>query len=1182
MRAEDEQVAVVPFAAWAPRSGTRPHLAAVAGFASACAAETTAVRLSVTCPEWTITVDAADGVADLPPVTEGAWLRCAPSGPVVPRPDVVPVAAAAELVVDGDLALHVRCAAPGRLAVVVDRVLDAIAGPGAAPGPRELARLLGEDWAGPLHHPPRPAVLDLVDARVRDTPDAPAVVCGATRLTYADLAAASGELAERLVAAGAGPEVLVALRVGRSSASVVAVLGVLRAGAAYLPVDPALPPERAALLLRTARPALEVTGEDLVVTVVSRPAAPPGPVRAPDPRDLAYVLFTSGSTGAPKGVATERRALDHLVWWYLTRSGSTLDGPVLHFSSLAWDTSTAEILPTLCAGGCVVVATEEHRHDPDALLALVCDEHVARVLLPPQVLGLLAEASLRRGRLPDALVDVASGGERLVLSSVLRRWLGALGGCTVQNHYGPTETQLATAYLAEDPAGAPEVVPIGRGCGDVRLTVLDADGHPAPVGVPGELHIAGSGLARGYLGAPAATAERFVPAPSGPAGARAYRTGDVVCWLPDSTLRFVGRTDDQVKVRGHRVELGEIQAVVESAPGVRRAAVVAVPDGRGSHAAEAFAEAGGESPAAPDPVALRAYLAERLPDYMVPRRVAFVTRIPLNRNGKVDVDALLAGRGGATPTGGADAGNAGGVAEVLARCWAEVLAVDEVPRDADFFALGGDSLAAVHIAAACRARGIRVSPRAVLTARTITALTASVWSGHGGARHLPADTPPDGDFALSPAQAAMLTPDLAGHEHWNQAALFAVAPDVDTGALRAAVDLLVTGHGSLRLRFTAGPGRAVRQHVGPAPSADPLWMVSLAHRDEDELPGLLRRFADAAHRSLDLTTGRLLRVVHVDLGPRRPGRLLVVVHQLAFDMFSWPILTDDLQRLYRELTTGPAAPSCAELTPYQAWVGALARHARTRETEAELAHWLRAAADPGAVPLDRAGADPVRDNVAATSDVVEVVVGAAETAALVRVLRRDLRTGVGEAVLWALTESLAAWSDVDSVRVDVLGHGREEDIADVDLSRTTGWFTSVTPVRVDLEPGPAPRRLAAVRDRWRAVPRGGIGFGAARTFGRPEVARRLRALPDAYVSFDFLGAADLVRGTGVLLGPAAGDIGPFVHPRWRRPNPVEVQGAVSGGELRLTWVYSTALHDRGTVEAAAARQHAALLGLLAA
>jgi amino acid adenylation domain-containing protein/non-ribosomal peptide synthase protein (TIGR01720 family) len=1014
------------------------------------------------------------------------------------------------------------------------------------------------------------------------------VVCGRTSVTYGELADASARLADRLTAAGAGPDVLVAVRLERGPAAVAAVLGVLRAGAAYLPIDPGLPARRGELLVRTAGARLlvgdgETWREPVVLdTATGDPARRVGhgrPVPA-SPGDLAYLLFTSGSTGTPKGVATERRALDHLVEWYLTRSRSAVDGPVLQFSALSWDTSTAEIFPTLCAGGCVVVATEDQRHDPDALLSLLCDEYVARVLLPPQMLSLLAETCLRRGRFPECLVDVAAGGERLVLSPTLRRWLAALDGCTLQNHYGPTETQLVTAYRAEDPATAPDVVPIGGPCGSTRLYVLDADLRPVQVGVHGELYIAGLGLARGYLGQPGATAARFLPDPFGSPGGRMYRSGDVVCWQPDGNLRFVGRTDDQVKVRGHRVELGEVQAAIEALPGVRRAAVAAVPDGRGSNAAEAFVE-----PAGPvDAAALRARLEQTLPGYLLPRRIDVVERIRLNANGKADIAALVAARPAQVSTERPDDAESPGAQDVvatLARCFADVLG-QQVQPDTDFFELGGDSMAAVHIANACRVRGLHVTPRGVLTTRTVTALAATVRTVGSGA----AQTPATGAFPLSPAQAAMLTADLGHHDHWNQAALFEVAPGLDRGALRAAVHLLLAAHGSLRLRFELSGDGAVRQRVGAAPASDPVWTVDLSHCGEVELAARLRRFAETAHRSLDVVAGALLRIVYADLGPNRPGRLLVVVHQLAFDMFSWPILTDDLQRLYRELVAGPGGTDCAEVTPYSVWVDMLARHALAAETEAEVPYWLAAAADPGSVPLDHDVADPVAANVADTGAVVETALGAEETAALLRHVPRVLRSGIGEAVLWALGESVAAWSDRDTVRIDVLGHGREEDIADldqpVDLSRTTGWFTSVTPLRVTRGGGHAADRLAAVRDQWRAVPRGGIGYGASRAFGRAPLVGQLARLPDAHVGFDFVGRAELARPDGLIVGQVPADLGSFVHPRWRRPHLVEVQGAVEGGRLRLTWVYSTALHERASIEAAARRQRDALRQLLAA
>jgi amino acid adenylation domain-containing protein/non-ribosomal peptide synthase protein (TIGR01720 family) len=1190
----DVSVLDVPCAEWAPWSAGagRAELVSrlVRAWAAACVLERGGCEIVIGSGDWQVAFRAVDAREVRGQAVEALRgrefsaadvLRCGLVAEAEGPAAGVPVVSACAAALDGAGVL--RLTSRGRLAdavlgIAAARIADLAAAPDepALPGPRERAVLLSDDWAGPGTGPEPADVVALFTAQARATPAAPAVEFDGTSLTYDELDRLSDRLAARIADAGTGPDELVAICLDRGIDSVIALLAVLKAGGAYVPVDPRLPRLRQERLIQAAGAGLMLVAAEpheprLVVLDGRRPPQVRRPAGAPD--SLAYVLFTSGSTGAPKAVATPRRSLNHLVQWYVSHSGAPVDGRALHFSALSWDTSTAEIFPTLCSGGCVVIATAEQRQDPDALLALLHKRHVERMVLPPQMLNHLAEASAARNLVPDNLLDVAAGGERFVLNPTLRAWLADIG-CTVQNHYGPTETQLVTAYAASAVGDVPEVVPIGRACGDTRLYVLDDDLRPVGVGVSGELHIGGLGVARGYLGQPGATASRFLPDPYGPPGGRIYRSGDVVRWLPDGNLQFLGRSDDQVKVRGHRVELGEIEAQLAAHPAVGRVAVVAVEDGRGSHAVEAFVVPA----AAVDAAVLRAHLVERLPDYMVPARIAVVDDIPLTANGKADVPALTAMRTRTDAVSQAPADGAAYLEGLIARCWAEVLGVDGVGVDQDYYDIGGDSLAAILIANSCRRMGVRVTPRAVLTARTVAALAATVRVGFVGVDDMAAA---DESFQLAPSQAAGWALETPNRDHWNQAALFEVDPSLDVGALRAAIELLVLGHPSLRLAFDLTSGPVPVQRVRDGGTDDALWTVDLSRYDDEEVDRRLRRFATAAQCSLDLAAGSVLRVVHVTLGPQRPGRLLVVVHQLAFDVFSWPVLTGDLVQLYRDVVDGVPDPVRAEPTPFSAWVSTVARHGRSVQAEAELPYWLAAGADPGAVPLDHDTADLAKVNLAATGRAVELALTEQETAGLLRTSPRRLRCGAGEVVLWALGETLAAWSGADSTRVDVLGHGREEDIGDVDLSRTTGWFTTVSPLRLDLggASGTVDRLLAA-REQWRALPCGGVGYGALRTYGVAPGVDRLRAAPDAFVSFDYLGKVSLARPGGFLIRALDADLGAFVDPGWQRPHAIEVQASIVGGRLRLTWVYSTALHDHATIGEQVSRHRDLIRGVL--
>ncbi len=543
-------------------------------------------------------------------------------------------------------------------------------------------------------------------------------------ITYGALAAAASRLAGRLQARGVGRNEPVGCCLGRGIAAIVAQLGILWAGGAYLPLDAGYPADRLALMLQDAgarrvvadralwTEKMGATPEAVTVEIVACETVEATAAEAPDFFDdppeadgdaLAYVLYTSGSTGRPKGVAMPHAALNNLLCWHASALPLP-DGPgtrVAQFAPLSFDVSFQEIFSTLTAGGTLVLVDEATRRDPRGLLRLLTDEKVARLFLPPVMLGALAEAAaeIPEAALPRQLREIIVAGEALRITPAITRFFERLpGSCALHNHYGPTETHVVTACRLEGaPASWPELPTIGQAIDGVEILLLDESGNPAPAGEPGEIFVAGACLAQGYLHDPERTAARFPVDPR--TGARRYRTGDLARRLPNGDLQFLGRADDQVKIRGFRVEPGEIETVLARHPEVRAAAVAVTGEGTRRLVA-------GFVPRVPDAVpsedSLRQWLRATLPDYMLPARFAALPQLPLTSSGKIDrravaalpVFALGAAVGDAAPV----VQNAGAEA-VVAGVWSRLLGREggeTLDPQSSFFDLGGDSLLAIQ------------------------------------------------------------------------------------------------------------------------------------------------------------------------------------------------------------------------------------------------------------------------------------------------------------------------------------------------------------------------------------------------------------------------------------------------------------------------------------------------------
>ncbi|WP_019925197.1 non-ribosomal peptide synthetase [Nocardia sp. BMG111209] len=764
---------------------------------------------------------------------------------------------------------------------------------------------------------PGATVTELFRARAVRTPEAVAVFCGGAEVTYRELDDRSESLARELISRGVGAEVVAAVALPRSVDLIVALLAVWKAGGAYLPIDPAYPSDRVAAVLTDAAPVVvvtdTVTADMLPDTTIAHlhldtlDLAGPGPL-APitaRPDDLAYVMYTSGSTGVPKGVAVTQRNVLNLVsqpW-----SFGPADRVLVH-SSIAFDATTYEIWPALLGGGAVVLATEQ-RSDPLEMVRLIEDRAVTRMFATPALLSALFDlAEALPGDPFRSLTQLISGGAELSPAAVRR----ARAAAAVVHAYGPTEATVFTTMFAADAATErDDAIPIGAALANMRVYVLDSGLMPVPAGVPGELYIAGTQLARGYRGRAGATALRFVADPFDPAGGRLYRTGDVVRWTAGGRLRFVGRVDDQVKIRGFRVEPGEVESILARHPSVSQAAVVARAAAAGGTQLVGYVVPDRAGSVVLDRAGLHGFVAERLPDFMVPAVVMVLDSMPMTVNGKLDRAALPIPEFVSPNEFRAPAGER---EQVLAALFAEILGRERIGADDSFFALGGHSLLATRLASRIRVvLGAEVPIRTIFDAPTVAQLATRL-EAEVPVRPALTACPRPAVVPLSYAQRRLwFIHRLEGRSATYNMALAVRLHGADLTALRAAVGDVVARHESLRTVFAdvdGEPSQQVRSAVEV-----PLTVTEVAPT------GLDAAVTAAARYGFDLSHEIPVRATVFRTGGD-DCVFVLLIHHIAGDGWSLTPLLGDLSTAYEARVAGHApgwTPLPVQYVDYTLW-----------------------------------------------------------------------------------------------------------------------------------------------------------------------------------------------------------------------------------------------------------------------
>jgi len=1014
--------------------------------------------------------------------------------------------------------------------------------------------------SGPAATFPHRDVLAAFEASVAAQPDATALKAGEETLTFAALDAASSRVAQALKARGVGREDVIAVLAGRSLAFVVALLGIMKAGGVYAPLDPKQPARRlgaltaqcgAKLALFDREGALSAAGlgvECASIDGLAATAAAPAPLPRPFPDQAAYLIFTSGSTGEPKGVVVPHRALANYVQGVLGRLALPEQASFGMVSTVAADLGHTVLFGALCSGRTLHLLAEDAALDADQLADYIQAEKVGALKLAPSHLqGLLATP---RGA--DALpqMALALGGEALApaLIETARR---LKPGLRTINHYGPTETTVGV--LTHEPAVPPAAagsIPIGRPLPNVEAMILDPDLNPAPLGVIGEIYIGGEALARGYCGRGGATAERFIPDPFH-ASRRLYRTGDFARVNADGEIVFIGRRDDQVKIRGHRVELREVAAALRGIEGVVAAEALLGHTRTGREWLVAYVVAQGVAVEA-----IRDAAEKILPAHMVPSCFVPLERMPLTANGKLDRARLPDPEAApATPPASVN----GEAERILTELWSEVLRRDDFGVNDNFFALGGDSILTLQVIARAKRRGLKITPKQVFEAQTIAALAriatpVPVPQAASPAAPHPAQPLAFSETPLTPIQAAFFARPVANRSHWNQSVLLIPRMGLEPAALAQALAALVARHEALRLRFTQRNGRWL-QHCAPVETAPDLLRLRAA-ADKAELT----QACEALQRSLDIEKGPLLRGLLVSL-PDGSARLMLAIHHLAVDGVSWRILLDDLALALEQLGRGEPIALPAVETGFCDYAQKLFLYAHSEALRDELDHW-------------RAFAGAEGEGAASPLAAARRITRGLDPELMRRLSDAPSRGGarLHEAMIAALVHALGGQAG-ETVDLWVEGHGRGEPFAEMDLGRTIGWLTTLYPVR--LRRGAAfEETVACVREGLAETPREGVGYGLLRRLA-PEELRGSVAGPRGPV-FNYLGRFDSSLSEDAFFQAAPEDAGAERDPEAPLLDPLRLDARIMDGALRLDWTFDPIAYESHTALALADSFEAAL------
>ncbi|MCP5051502.1 MAG: amino acid adenylation domain-containing protein, partial [bacterium] len=1010
---------------------------------------------------------------------------------------------------------------------------------------------------------------------------------GTINVNYSELDKESGYLAQHLHREGVTADSIVAVKLERSVEMMITLLGILKAGGAYLPIDPNYPLERINYMLKDSNAVFcisdvweqEKNNDQLSMIdyqLLMKPS-PPSAVksesepRTPHPGNLAYVIYTSGSTGEPKGTMMEHRSLTNIMFALNERYPVDAGDVYLLKTSYMFDVSLSELFGWFWNGGRLSLLKKGWEKDPVKILEAIESNRVTHINFVPSMFSAFVNILNKEniGKL-SPLKYLFLAGEQLP-ENVMNRFNGFDIPLKVENLYGPTEAAIYTSAYPLSRWNGDRRIPIGSALPNVQLYILSKDGYLQPVGVPGELYIGGTGVARGYLNRPRLTAEKFVDNPHLP-GEKHYRSGDLCRYTENGDLEYLGRIDFQVKIRGFRIEPGEIEAHLSRHDAVTEAVVSAKDDKDGNRFLCAYIVTGGEV----DLGGLKEFLARHVPDYMVPSFIVPLEKIPLTSNGKLDRKALP------DPEGLSLREDVGYMApttpleRVMVDIWEKVLGRENIGINENFFFIGGDSIKSIQIISRINSSGYKLEMNDLFQNPIISKLTQYVKK----TERIPAQSAVSGPIPLTPIQKDFFEQSNARPHHFNLAVMLHSREELDKKILLQVFSHIREHHDALRMTYKAGNDENAAQVVQTNQGLDyPISLEEFDLKNSRDAAAALRDGTNRIQAGIDLENGPLMKVglFRMDDG----DRLLIAVHHLVIDGISWRILLEDIESLYSRYKKGekPALPLKAD--SFKLWSETLAQYADGKSFLKEKGYWARLESENlslPALPRDfEAG-----ESLLKQSEKIEFSLGESETTLLLTEVNKAFNTEINDILLTALGLAVKKTFAQNHALIELEGHGREEILGDLDISRTVGWFTTKYPVMMNMSYADNPaRQIKEIKETLRNIPNRGIGYGILRYLTAPENRQGIPFGLAPRVLFNYLGQFDADVNRMSVFEMAKEFSGVEISLDNRMVYDYSVGGMVVNNRLIMSFTYSSAHYKPETAAALAGHLESELKQLIA-
>ncbi|AWM21070.2 plipastatin non-ribosomal peptide synthetase PpsC [Bacillus subtilis] len=1007
-----------------------------------------------------------------------------------------------------------------------------------------------------IDYPRNETISRLFEMQAEQTPNAVAIVSDTQVFTYEDLNSWANQIASVLQIKGVGPDSVVALLTGRTPELIAGILGILKAGGAYLPIASDLPVERiaymlsdsgAALLLqseKTEKQLLDIECEQIIIEDIQKQGKTKNVDSSAGPHSLAYIIYTSGSTGKPKGVMIEQRSVIRLVKNsnYIT---FTPEDRLLMTSSIGFDVGSFEIFGPLLNGAALHLSDQQTFLDSHQLKRYIEHQGITTIWLTSSLFNHLTEQNEQTF---SQLKHLIIGGEALSPSHV-NRIRNVCPEVSIWNGYGPTENTTFSTCLHIQKTYELSI-PIGRPVGNSTAYILNQWGVLQPVGAVGELCVGGDGVARGYLGRPDLTKEKFVPHPFAP-GDRLYRTGDLARWLPDGTIEYVGRIDDQVKVRGYRVELGEIESALRQIDGVKEAAVLARTAQTGSKELFGYISV----KAGTNAEQVRSLLACSLPNYMIPAYIIEMENLPLTSNGKLNRKALpepdFASKQTYIPPRNE-------LEEQLALIWQEVLGIQRIGIEDSFFELGGDSIKALQVSARLGRYGLSLQVSDLFRHPKIKDLSPFIRKSE----RIIEQGPIQGDVPWTPVQQWFFSQDIEERHHFNQSVMLFHSGRLSENALRPALKKLAEHHDALRMVYRNDDRRWIQINQGIHESQLYSLRISDLSQSESGWETKIKQEVADLQQSINLQEGPLL---HAALFKTLTGDyLFLAIHHLVVDGVSWRILLEDLSAGYQQAAAGQTIQLPPKTDSYQEYARRIQEYAQSSKLIREEAYW-RSVEEQQAAELPYEIPHHVNIDFS-KRDSLSFSLTEADTAVLLQNVNHAYGTDTQDILLTAASLAICEWTGGSKLRIAMEGHGREHILPELDISRTVGWFTSMYPALISFENhrDELGTSVKTVKDTLGRIPNKGVGYGMLKYLTHPE-NKSITFSKTPEISFNYLGQFNDIERQDTFRPSSLGSGKDITH-TWKREQIIEMSAMAADKKLHFNLSYPPARFHRNTME----------------